>query len=106
MGTLLVGLCALHAIALVAVPSLHRDFSKTPQLAAHFVATLVGFLAFAAYGTSLWLAPVYLNGEPCVADHIAGHCVDGARLAHAMMAFQAYEVRLIACPRALSLSLS
>jgi hypothetical protein len=94
IGTLLVGLCTLHVIALMAVPSLHKDFSKTRHLAAHFVATLVGFLAFAAYGTSLWLSPVYLNNEPCVADHINGQCSDGARLAYAMMAFQTYEVLL------------
>jgi len=94
VGTLLVGLCALHAIALVVVPSVRKDFSKTPHLAAHFVATLVGFVAFATYGTSLWVTTPYLNDEPCVADHIAGTCSEGARLAHAMMAFQAYEVLL------------
>ena len=85
-------LCLVHAIAFLIVPSVRKDFSKTPHLAAHFVATLVGFLAFAAQGTSLWLATPYLNNEPCVTDHIAGQCVEGARLAHAMMAFQTYEV--------------
>ena len=86
------GLCLVHAIAFLIVPSVRKDFSKTPHLAAHFVATLVGFLAFAAQGTSLWLATPYLNNEPCVTDHIAGQCAEGARLAHAMMAFQTYEV--------------
>ena len=92
MGTLLGGLCLVHAIAFLVVPSVRKDFSKTPHLAAHFVATLVGFFGFAAYGTSLWLTTPYLNNEPCVTDHIAGTCTEGARLAHAMMAFQTYEV--------------
>lgn len=94
VGAILGGLCLVHAIAFLIVPSVRKDFSKTPHLAAHFVATLVGFLAFAAQGTSLWLATPYLNNEPCVTDHIAGQCAEGARLAHAMMAFQTYEVLL------------
>merc|ERR1711865_1157216 len=64
VGTLLGGLFLVHAIAFLVVPSVRKDFSKTPHLAAHFVATLVGFFAFAAYGTSLWLPTPYLNNEP------------------------------------------
>lgn len=105
MGTLLGVLFLLHAIAFLIVPSVRKDFSKTPHLAAHFVATLVGFFAFAAYGTSLWLATPYLNNEPCVTDHIGGTCTEGARLVHAMMAFQTYEVIPAASRSPLSLSL-
>lgn len=105
VGTLLGVLFLLHAIAFLIVPSVRKDFSKTPHLAAHFVATLVGFFAFAAYGTSLWLATPYLNNEPCVTDHIGGTCTEGARLAHAMMAFQTYEVIPAASRSPLSLSL-
>ena len=104
VGTLLGVLFLLHAIAFLIVPSVRKDFSKTPHLAAHFVATLVGFFAFAAYGTSLWLATPYLNNEPCVTDHIGGTCTEGARLVHAMMAFQTYEVIPAASRSPLSLS--
>jgi len=94
VATLLLVLCTLHAIALLVVPSLHADIAKSPQLAAHFVVTLLGFAALAAFGTSLWLSGVAVGAETCVANHISGHCDGGARIAYAMMAFQAYEVLL------------
>ena len=92
IGTMVAGLFALHAVALLFVPAVHTEFAKKPHLAAHFVATLVGFAALAAFGTTLWLSGVATGDEDCVTNHISGYCEGGARIAHGMMAFQTYEV--------------
>jgi hypothetical protein len=94
IGTMVAGLFALHAVALLFVPAVHTEFAKKPHLAAHFVATLVGFAALAAFGTTLWLSGVATGDEDCVTNHISGYCEGGARIAHGMMAFQTYEVLL------------
>jgi len=94
LTTLVASLFALHVVSLFIVPTMHTDVAKSPQLAAHFVVTLVSFVAFAYTGTSLWLNGSDVPTDTCFADHISGYCAGAERITLMMMAFQMYEVGL------------
>ena len=89
----MLGCFAIHIVALVLMPVLHKDIAKSPQLAAHFLVCLAAFLAFAVFGTALWFSGPSAS-DTCGSDHITGYCEGNERITLMMMAFQTYEVLL------------
>jgi len=79
----------LHFFALALLLLLTKQSTVQAHLGAHFVSTLVGFIALAAVGVQGWV----LNPPPDM-DRTRGTSVIGAMAVNLMVAFQTYEVIL------------